>query len=351
MHCPIAKETIQRILIRAVNWVGDAVMTLPALEAVRENFPNSEITVLAKPWVASLYEAHPAVDAVLPFQKGEGAFSGPGEMLRIMRRIRRGRYDLAILFQNAFLAALLAKLGGVPCRLGYRTDGRDLLLTHGIPREKGVLRLHQVEYYLSLLRAAGWKAPSRDPRLVVSPEKRTRALDFLLKEGIKETDFLVGLSPGAMFGSAKRWPPERFARIGDHVVSRWGGRVLILGSGKERPICRRVAESMHQPARDVSGRTGLDAAVALIQRCRLFVTNDSGLMHIAAALGVPTLAIFGPTDPTATGPRGPRTAIARRPAPCAPCLRQECPTDHRCMTRVQVADVWAEMERLRGAYP
>ncbi|HBF42796.1 MAG TPA: lipopolysaccharide heptosyltransferase II [Desulfobacteraceae bacterium] len=344
---PIDKSEIKRILIRATNWVGDVVMTMPALEAVKENFPESSITVLAKPWVISLFEDHPSVNEIIPYRKGEGLVDF-SEVIRIIGLIRRGKYDLAILFQNAVEAALLAYLGSVRFRVGYNTDGRGLLLTHRIIRNNRILKVHQVEYYLSILRAVGWKATGRDPCLYVAQKDSERAVALLSSNGIKQKDFIVGISPGAIFGGAKRWPVDRFARIGDWAVERWDAKVLIMGAQKEMNICRMLCDSMSHTSFNVCGRTSLGEAMGLVGLCRFFVTNDSGLMHIAAALGVPTLAIFGSTDPVTTGPRGTRTRIVKHDIDCAPCLKHECPTDHRCMLSIEAEEVWKEMEILRG---
>ncbi len=345
--CGIEEANVKRILIRATNWVGDAVMTLPALEAVKENFPSGFITVLAKPWVVPIFDHHPAVDQVLIFRKEERSLTGLGEMIRVIRLIRKNGFDLAILFQNAFEAALLAYLGGVGLRLGYRTDGRGLLLTHPVIRNDEVLKIHQTEYYLSILRGMGWEARSRLPRLHVSVEGAEAAGKTLGRAGIGEGDFLLGLSPGAVFGGAKRWPAERFAEIGDRAVKNWGARVLVFGSAKERAICTRLCDAMGSPALNLSGRTSLGGAIGLISRCSFFVTNDSGLMHIAAALNVPTVAIFGPTDPVATGPQGPKTKVVRHDTACAPCLKPECLEDHACMLGIRAGEVWEAMEFLR----
>jgi len=344
---PIEKARIKRILIRSTNWVGDAVMTLPALAAVRENFPGAHLTVLAKPWVAPIFEDHPAVDHVLVYEKGNTARAAFSEMLRVTRLIRKERFDLAILFQNAFEAALLAFVGRVKQRVGYGTDGRGFMLTHGVPRSAQVLNIHQVGYYCEILRGVGWPAEERDPVLHAGDEVRKQAIEFLKSNGIEPLDFLVGLSPGAVFGSAKRWPPERFAQIGDRVAERWGGKVLVFGSRGEKSIGDRVCAAMKHGALNLCGETSLRVAMGIMSLCGFFVTNDSGLMHMAAALGLPTVAIFGSTDHVATGPRGFKTRIVRRAVPCAPCLKQECPTDHRCMLGITPDAVWETMEALR----
>ncbi len=343
----IDKTKVKRILIRATNWVGDAVMTLPALEAVKDNFPSAFITVLAKPWVEPIFRKHLAVDRILTFKKGEGALTGVGEMIRTIRLIRKGRFDLAILFQNAFEAALLAYMGGVKYRIGYGTDGRGFLLTHKIIPSDEVLKIHQSAYYLSILRSMDWEAKDRNPAIHVSQEDKDSADRILGIAGIKERDLLVGLSPGAIFGSAKRWPPERFAEIGDRAVEEWGAKVLVFGSGKEKEVCSHVCSSMVHQSVNLCGRTSLNVVMGLISRCLFFATNDSGLMHIAAALNVPTVAIFGPTDHVSTGPLGLRTMIVKHNIECAPCLKSECPTDHRCMLKIGSEEVWEAMERLR----
>ena len=346
-HKPIDKTKIQCILVRTTNWVGDLVMTTPAIEAVRMNFPDSTLTVLARPWVTPLLENHPAVDHVLPLKTGNGYFSHSVEIIRAARELRKMKFDLAIIFQNAFEAALLAYLGGIRLRIGYNTDGRGFLLSHSVIRGEEVLSLHQVEYYLSLLRAMGWEAESRDPRLFVSEKDKETIHSLLSSKGIGQEHFLLGLSPGAVFGPAKRWPAERFAAIGDWAADRWGAKIVVMGTQGEMGICSAVSHSMKHDPVNLCGRTKLGEAMALIERCQFFVTNDSGLMHIAAALNVPMVAIFGSTDPVATGPRSGKARIVQQPVDCAPCLKPECPTDYRCMLGIEPDHVWREMERLR----
>jgi heptosyltransferase-2 len=321
-------------------------MTLPALEAIGRNFPESSITVVARPWVLPLFANHPFVDDVIPFRKERRYRARLGEFFRVIRKIQRGRFDLAILFQNAFEAALLAYLGRIPLRLGYNTDGRGFLLTHGVIRDEEVLHGHQVLYYLNLLKSMGWEAPERDPSLPVDPGDLEKARDLLRFNGIGDGDILVGLCPGAIFGEAKRWPPERFAIIGDWAALRWGATILVMGSRGEMEICRSLCSAMTQRSLNLCGRTSLGEVMGVIKACRFFVSNDSGLMHVASALGVPTVAIFGSTDPIATGPRGPSTRIVTHDVSCAPCLRRECPTDYRCLLSIDPEEVWEEMEAL-----
>jgi heptosyltransferase-2 len=188
--------------------------------------------------------------------------------------------------------------------------------------------------------------PNRALRLSATPEQQRRGAELMRHYGLDEGQPYAIINVGAKFGAAKCWLPERFAEVGDRAAQQWGARVLIFGSSMETAICRRVCDSMSSPALNLSGRTSLRAAIGLISRCSFFVTNDSGLMHIAAALNVPTVAIFGPTDPVATGPQGPKTRIVRHETACAPCLKPECPEDHACMLDIRPGEVWEAVERL-----
>lgn len=346
---PIDKSGIDNILIRATNWVGDAVMTLPALEAVRENFQSASVTVLARPWVAPLFENHPAVNNILIYNEFGGLKKKMTEFFHVINLVQKNRFDLAVLFQNAFEAALIAYLGRVKYRLGFDSDGRGFLLTHGIKRSGEIFAVHQVEYYLSILKAAGLKAESRNPVLYLSKKDIGKAENLMQQQGISKNDFVLGISPGAIFGNAKRWPFERFAKISDWASEKWGAKVIILGSRKEKDIGNKIAGIMRNKAADFCGTTSLGEAMGLIALCGFFVTNDSGLMHVAAALGIPTLAIFGSTDHVATGPRGSKTKIIRHDIACSPCLKPECPIDFKCMLSIEPEEVWNEMEKLRQA--
>jgi heptosyltransferase-2 len=323
-------------------------MCMPALDALRLNFPEAHIAVLARPWVTALFENHPAADQVIPYTRGPGIFSDLDEIIRVIRLIRSLEFDLAVLFQNAFEAALIAYLGGVPLRLGYNTDARRLLLSHAVIRDEEILKKHQVEYYLAILRAVGWEAPIRDPYLHVGRKENGAIRERLKSHGITEEDFLVGLSPGAIFGPAKRWPVERFAAVGNRSCERWGAKVVLIGSEKDNATCLDLSRAMKHEVLNLCGKTSLNEAIALIGRCRLFVSNDSGLMHVGAALGVPTVAVFGSTDPVATGPRGRWVRMVRHDLDCAPCLKPECRIGYRCLLSVETEEVWEVMERLRA---
>ena len=336
----------ERILVRSTNWIGDVVMTLPALEALRERFPTSRITVLARPWVTPLICAHPAVDGVLELAGNQGRVRNALEVLRAANRVRSMRFHMAVLFQNAFEAALIAWAARVPARAGYDTDARRILLTHPLSRKRARTHRHQVEYYLDLVRALGWHGIAREPRVFTTPADRAEASKILTAEDLSSSGMRIGVAPGAAYGPAKRWPPERFARVADRAADAWHARVLILGSRGDAKACEAVGGAMRHRAVNLCGRTGLGQAVALIESCGLFLTNDSGLMHVASALNVPTVAIFGSTDPVATGPRSPRARVVRNPVQCSPCFRTVCPTDFRCMLGITPERVWEEVRQV-----
>ena len=324
------------ILIRATNWVGDAVMCLPALRAIRERFPQAHLTILAKPFVADLYAGQPFVDETILYTPRT-----PREKLRFGWSLRARRFDCAILLQNAFEAAFVARLAGIPNRIGYNRDGRGWLLTNAVavPRT-GEIPPHQRFYYLEMLRRAGV--------LERLPEIDAIQLGRRGHPGIAP---LIGISPGAAYGTAKRWLPERFAEAAAQIAIARNASVAIFGTKDERALCEQVASLLTGINGDLkvtnyAGETTLAQFIELASRCEVFLTNDSGSMHIASALGVPTVAIFGATDPIATGPTGPLSRVIREPVDCSPCLLRECPIDHRCMTAVSAPRVAEEALRL-----
>ena len=338
MEKTLDKSNIRKILIRAVNWVGDAVMTTPALGAIRNYFPDARITMLANPLVAELFRPHPWVDEVMIYDR-KGRHAGIGGRLKMAAELKAHHFDLAILLQNALDAAFLVRLARIPRRTGYRTDGRGLLLTHGVTVAEQVKKLHHVEYYLAMLAEAGIPAAERRQFLYVSKEEEYSMACRLAAAKIGSGDFLLGINPGAAYGSAKRWYPERFARVADELALRWGCKVVITGGPEEIGIAADIEKAMQQPVVNMAGRTSVRELMALIKRCNFFVTNDSGPMHVAAAFDVPLVAIFGPTDHTTTSPLSAYSVIVRQETDCAPCLKRECSTDHRCMAGVTAQDV------------
>ncbi|MCI1279394.1 MAG: lipopolysaccharide heptosyltransferase II [Nitrospira sp.] len=340
------KEGIRRIVVRGPNWLGDAVMCEPALSQVRTLFPEAEITLLVKPGIADLLAQHPAVNRTLVYDD-RGRHAGLVGKWTLAGVLRRHRFDLAILFQNAFEAALISFLAGIPRRFGYATDGRTLLLTDPVTVPPRTAQRHQVEYYWDLLKPLGGQGPAPSPRLFVTPDESALIAGRLADAGIGPSDLLIGVNPGSTYGHAKRWLPDRYAEVVNRVMknaqNRSGARVgvVILGAKGEEPLGKTIADQIKTRTVVCSGQTTVRELMALVKRCQLFLTNDTGPMHVAAAFQVPLVAVFGPTDWQTTSPFGVDAKLVRQPVSCAPCLLRECPIDHRCMTGVTVEQVYA----------
>ena len=338
-----------RLLVRATNWLGDAVMSIPALREIRRVRPEAEIAVLARPWVADLYAREDFCDRILIYDNA-GSHRGLRGKGRLATELARERFDEAILLQNAFDAALLAWLARIPVRIGYARDGRRPLLTCPVPPPKpGEIPPHQRFYYLELLRRAGWIAQipeCADIRLHGVDEAAASGRDLWRTRNLPEVPW-IGVSPGAAYGGAKRWIPENFARAAATLAAELGAHVAVFGSKAEAPLCRSIAEQIGASAVSLAGETTLAEYIDLAATCSLYLTNDSGPMHIAAALGVPTIAIFGATDHIATGPSASWAKVIRRDLDCTPCLLRECPLpEHRCMLAVTPEAVIEEARAL-----
>lgn len=339
-----------RILIRATNWVGDAVMCIPALHAVRARHPRAHIAILARPWVADIYRAQGLADEILNFEHA-GRHKGFAGIERLAGELRAQQFDVALLLQNAFEAAWIAKRANIGERIGYARDGRSWLLTKAVPVPRpGEIPAHETYYYLELVRRAGWldpahpqKPPDAAPpsiRLNVSDAARTKAESFLIQAGAKAGTFRVAVAPGAAYGSAKCWPTERYAALADRLAGEFGASVILFGSPGERNVAERIAAQMqHRPVM-LAGKTSIGDLPALFSCCQLFVGNDSGAMHVAAAVGLPLVAVFGPTDPFGTRPATERLTLVQEKVSCSPCFLRHCPVDHRCMQRVTVNHVY-----------
>lgn len=313
-------------------------MSLPALRAVRARFPEAHIAMLALPWVADLFARESFADEVIPYHAPRGA-RGWRAKWTIARRLAEGRFDAAIILPNSFDSALIPWLARIPRRIGYARDGRRWLLTeaHRAPR-RGAIPPHESYYYLELLRQAGWIAglPETAPiRLEGIAQAADEGRALYRRSGLPLP--VLGVSPGAAYGGAKRWLPARFGDAAATVAAGRGGSVALFGTPAEKPICDEVAAHLAArglAVRNFAGTTSLREFIQLAAACQAFLTNDSGSMHIVSALNVPTVAIFGPTDHIGTGPTGELARIVRQPAACSPCLLRECPIDHRCMTAV-----------------
>jgi heptosyltransferase-2 len=347
-----------KIMIRATNWVGDAIMALPALRAVRSKFGEAHIAVVARPYVADIYRDQRVCDELIVYDpRGEHAgFSGRE---RLARELRNRQFDSALLLQNAFDAAWLAWRAGIRERIGYARDGRGWLLTQAIPVPKrGETPAHEQFYYLELLKRAGLiedAVGETEILLRISEEAAAQAESRLLAAGSRRSATRIAIGAGASYGSAKCWLPERFARVADGLAEKFVAEVLLFGTPAEAQVSSAIVGAMRHAAIDLTGATSLAELPALLSRCQLFIGNDSGAMHVAAAVGLPIVAVFGPTDPLGTAPVTPRCTVVQQKPYCSPCFLRRCPTDHRCMTRVSpeqvqvAAEYWMARAEVRPA--
>jgi heptosyltransferase-2 len=354
----LQRDEIRKILVRGTNWVGDAVMSVPALKEIRRLFPAAHITLLVRPWVKDVYSAADFVNEVEEYDK-QGVHSGWAGFTRIVSEVRGQGFDLAILLQNAIEAALIAWRAGIPRRMGYSSDARRMLLTHPCKIDPAVKEVHQVYYYLGILSAAGllpprvWEDRRYHPSIKIGVREadRLEAKRILRSHGIQDAQPVIGLNPGAYYGPAKRWLSDRYARVADSLAEKHSARIVIFGSPEELRIAEGIARGMKHHAVILTGRTTLARLMGLINACKLIVTNDSGPMHIAAALNVPQVAIFGSTSTAATGPLSARAKVVRHAVECSPCFLRKCPIDFRCMTRITVDDVLAAADESYPHYP
>jgi heptosyltransferase-2 len=341
-----------KILVRAPNWVGDAVMAIPALEAIRRAHANSEIVILARPAVAELYRDQPFADRILEYDN-RGRHSGWLGREKLVGELRREKFDLAVLLQNAFEAAWLTWRSGIPARIGYTRDGRGLLLTKPVrvPAD-GEIPRHESHYYLELVRRAGWIGSDGEIapiRLRVAESAREAAEETLQLGGARGGAWRCAIAPGASYGAAKCWPPERFAALADRLISECGADVIFFGTPGEKEMAARICSTMKCRAISLVGKTSMRDLAALFSICAIFVGNDSGAMHVAAAAGLPVIGIFGPTDPDGTAPVTAQFTLIREVVSCSPCFLRTCPVDHRCMTRIDVDSVFMAARDIQRA--
>lgn len=357
------------ILVRGVNWLGDAVMTTPALRRLREKFPRAKITLLTHEKLSELWNKHTDIDTVMTFMPGESPWT-------VSRRLRACQFDCALIFPNSVRSALEVWLAGIPNRIGYAGAWRRLLLTRSLNppahklRKRSVAEVkrlirftseklghpiqnsetHQLYDYLALAAALGCEPSPVEPRLFIGDDELKPALASLRQfAGAKDiaasgqSAIWLGLNISAAYGPAKRWPMERFAAVAREISSEIPAAVwLAFGGETDWELNETLAKQAAVPIANLAGKTSLRQLMVLLKSCRLLLTNDSGPMHVAAALGVPVIAPFGSTSPELTGPGLPgdsRHQVLRCQVSCSPCFLRTCPIDFRCMTGIQIEDV------------
>lgn len=334
-------KELQGILVKGTNWVGDTIISFPAVHSLRTLFPEARIDVLAKPHLADLWKANSDIDEVITYEMPDGVRRVFGE-LKIARLLRNRRIDLAVVLPRSFSSAWMVFLGGIHYRIGYGGEARDWLLTEKVARSTELLNKHRMYYYLNLIKVLGDCVPPPLPQLSLNGEVQVWAEEFLAKKGLKEK-LLIGFNPGATYGEAKCWPPARFVELAKRLIKDYDASILIFGSPepKEMALNAAIFQGIGKRCMDLTGETSLLQLASLLKRCRLLVTNDTGTMHVGAAVGTQIVAIFGPTDPRITSPLGEGHVIIKNDVPCSPCVRRVCTYRHHpCMALITTDEVF-----------
>jgi heptosyltransferase-2 len=335
-----------------VNWIGDAVLTIPAIKSIRIAYPDAHISLLVKPWTAEIFKASPDINEIILYEEHFSTLTGK---FRLAKLLNQKKFQLAILLQNAFDAALITWLAGIPERIGYKRDGRGFLLTKAIPVTENILHRHQVHYYLNIVHSLKIKTHEIRPYIDLTDNENQWARNLITSLFPAEHFPVIGINPGATYGSAKRWPPEKFAELITLIISGLKGKVIVFGSKAEVEIADEIISEIAETPSvnreshivNMSGKTGLRELAALIGECDVFITNDSGPMHMASALFVPTVAVFGSTNRHATGPYGEGHRAISKDLTCAPCMERECPEGHvKCMTGITAGEVFNAVKEI-----
>lgn len=346
-----------RILVRSTNWIGDCVISMPAVQRLRELDPTAFIAMLCKEPLAELWRHNPFLDKVIPFQGSPD-----------IGDLARAEFDIAILFPNSFRSAWEAKRIGIPRRIGRRGHSRRWLLTDVLPEPDSerpsyqrvevdgkaikVKRIpsarHQAYHYLDLVAYLGGNPELTQPKIHVAVEEIPKLTKFFRDDGLP----CIGINAGAAYGPAKRWPPDQFATVARQIAEHYDCRWILLGGSADVTVAGEIEQALRQadiPTKEivnVAGKTSLHDLFLLLKMCTVLITNDSGPMHVAAALGTPLVAIFGSTSPELTGPLGPQSVVVQEKPACSPCFLRECPIDLRCMTRITAEQVVGEVLKL-----
>jgi heptosyltransferase-2 len=346
---PILDPVPQRILVKEVNWLGDVVMSLPALRAVRRTFPEAHLAILIKQELAGFFAGIGWVDEVIPYSVAHG-FAGIRDRSSIVSAIRSRNFDLAIMFPNSFEAAFWTALARVPRRAGYAKDSRGLMLTHRTHPGPDAMNGHQMHYWLNMVRDTVGAMPAKEDCELEPDRGRVDAMRTWLSEHRKRKDSaLIAVAPGAAYGPAKEWPVTHFARLIDGLAANHSVEAVLVGAPNERARCDQIAEASQAGAAVAAGETGIGELVALLSLADGFIGNDSGAMHVAAALGTPTVGIFGSTNPERTGPIGSRTRALWRHLECSPCLQRTCRFGHyNCLKEITPSDAVDALIELRA---
>lgn len=331
-----------KILVRAPNWIGDSVLAIPAIRSLHENFPEDQMYIAARGWVKDLFSSFDFIKGVIPLPDNVNLKN----LRQSANSLKEEGFQVGLLLTNSFSSALLFFMAGIPQRWGYAADGRHILLTKGVrPKKHQFSYSHHVYYYLDLISKLGYKTSPPELAIPLSQTQKQEAVSFLTSLGIDFSRPLVILNPGAYYGSAKRWPISRFAWLAEMLQERNNAEILIIGSTAEAGLAEEIATLMKKRPHILAGKTSLPLLAGIIHKANLFITNDTGPMHIANALKTPLVSLFGPTNPHVTGPFQEPSAVIKKDVPCWPCLYRECPFDHRCMTSIESEEVYLACQK------
>jgi len=323
------KSDNQKILIRVPNWIGDAVVSTAFVAACAKAHPGASISVLAHPRVAALFENDPDIQGIIKL-------SPERSLWQTARELKKEKYDIAYILPISFSSALMAFLAGIPRRIGYSAESRGFLLTQRLRYDQKDFRSRHI--ILGFMKLLGREGAVNAPGIFLSPEEMKWTGEFLASNKL-QTGNITGFGPGATFGPAKRWPKENWVELGKELVKR-GHRILIFGSGEETELCGQIAHGIGPKAISLAGTASLRQSAALLSLCSNFITNDTGVMHLAAAVGTKVTAIFGSTNPVWTKPWGEKHRVIYKQEPCSPCYQRECRFGHYdCLKKIVIADV------------
>lgn len=329
-------DTFENIIVRMPNWIGDLVMATPILTDLRKTFPRARITAMAKTPICELLEGDLAIDELFCFRKPSNQFLKREEKRNIIAKLQEGKYDLGILLTNSFSSAWWFWQAGIARRIGYSSFPRNFFLTDRVA--KPIEKVHQVDFYKRLLAPLKIPISKTAPRLYVSEKELQESRELLFQRGYKKGKTLVGINPGASYGSAKCWPADRFRSLALRLLDD-GVSVVFFGDVASMDLVKSICSGLPKEVMDLAGVTSLRELVCLIQDCDLLITNDSGPMHIADAVNTPLVAIFGSTDDQVTGPYGQKNSVLTKRVSCSPCMKRVCPIDFRCMMQISVEEV------------
>ena len=335
-----------KIVVRGANWIGDSVMSVPALRALRQLFPDDEIALHTRSWAEGIFRDADFIDRILTYERPESSLK---EVMGQARALKNERFDLAIIFPNSFASALTARFAGIPRRFGFSKEGRRLVLTDPVPIPEWKSTRHEAYYYLELVRAVengvlGTDSSARyetTTDLPVSDARQADTRDFLTRKGVDLSRPIVALGPGSTNSMAKRWPYERFATVADLLHKEKAANIILLGGLDDVEVAAKISAMSSASLLDLTAKTSLGDAADILSVCDLMISNDMGLAHLAPAVGTATLVIFGPTNPVTTRPFSELAEVLRVEVECSPCMLRECPIDHRCMERVTVEQVFS----------